>query len=386
MPPVQEPPFVYLNNAATSWPKPEPVLAEVEKCLRSPVFEYGRSTAAGAIDYPAETRKALAEFFHAEKPDHFVFTASATGALNLLIHGFAKNAGGPFHAITTELDHNSVLRPLHALKEEGKLSLSIAPFKDNRVDLTAIKKCIRPETRLVVMTHGSNVLGSVQDIKPIAEYLASNEIFLIADGAQTAGHIPVNLSDIPADAFVFTGHKALFGIPGSGGFFIRDPEKIAITTQGGTGSDSKSPAHPAEMPTRFETGTPGYPAIASLLAGIRFIESVSLKKIERKGNELTRYFIRELAKAKNIEIYNRTPDLPIVSFNIRGLDNDEAGYILARAYNVVTRTGLHCAPLVHERIDGGRGCIRASFSWFNTMEECERASSAIREVAEECES
>ena len=154
--------------------------------------------------------------------------------------------------------------------------------------------------------------------------------------------------------------------------------------QGGTGTDSKSPAHPTEMPTRFEAGTPGYPAIASLLAGIRFIESVGLKEIERKGNELTRYFIAELAKTKNIEVYNKTPDLPIVSFNIRELDNDEAGYILARAYNIVTRTGLHCAPLVHERIDGGKGCIRASFSWFNTMEECERATAAICEVAEEC--
>jgi cysteine desulfurase family protein len=386
MPPVPDLPFTYLNNAATTWPKPGSVLAEVEKSLRNPVFEHGRSTMAGAIDYPAETREALAGFFHAEKPDHFVFTGNATGALNILIHGFVKKAGSPFHAITTELDHNSVLRPLHALREEGKLSLDIVPFTKNRVDLSAIKKFIRPETRLVAMTHGSNVLGSVQDIKPIAEYLAANEIFLIVDGAQTAGHIPVDLLDIPAGAFVFTGHKALFGIPGSGGFYLRDPEKIAITQQGGTGTDSKSPEHPQEMPTRFEAGTPGYPGIASLLAGIRFIESVGLTEIERKGNELARHFIAELLKAENIEVYNKSPDLPIVSFNIRELDNDEVGYILARAYNIVTRTGLHCAPLVHERIDGGRGCIRASFSWFTTMEECERAAGAICEVAEECAS
>jgi cysteine desulfurase / selenocysteine lyase len=386
MPPVQEPPLIYLNNAATSWPKPVSVLAEVEKSLGIPVFEHGRSTMTGAIDYPAETREALARFFHAEKPDHFVFTGNATGALNILIHGFAKNTVSPFHAITTELDHNSVLRPLHALEVEGKLSISIAPFTENHVDLAAIKKSVRPETRLVVMTHGSNVLGSVQDLRQIAEYLTANEIFLIADGAQTAGHIPVDLSDTPVDAFVFTGHKALFGIPGSGGFYLRDPEMIAITMQGGTGTDSKSPEHPAEMPTRFEAGTPGYPAIASLLAGIRYIESVGLSEIERKGNELPRHFIEELLKAENIEVYNKTPDLPIVSFNIREIDNDEAGYILARAYNIITRTGIHCAPLVHERIDGGRGCIRASFSWFNTLEECERAARAIREVAEECAS
>jgi len=379
-------PCIYLNNAATTWPKPETVLAEVEKCLRSPVFEHGRSTLGGATDYPEETRSALAGFFHAEKPDHFIFTSNATDALNILIHGFAKNAGAPFHAITTELDHNSMLRPLHTLKAEKKISLDIVPFTDNRIGLAAIKKAIRPETRLVAMTHGSNVLGSVQDLKPIAEYLAANEIFLIADGAQTAGHIPVDLTDIPVDAFAFTGHKALFGIAGSGGFYLRDPEKVAITKQGGTGTDSKSPFQPAEMPTRFEAGTPGYPGIASLLAGVRFIESVGIKEIKRKGNELSRQFIAELAKAKNIEVYNKNPELPIVSFNIRGLDNDEAGFILAKAYSIITRTGLHCAPLVHERIDGGKGCVRASFSWFNTPEECRVATSAILEVAEQCAS
>lgn len=377
-----QPNLIYLNNAATSWPKPPEVLEEVATCLRMPLHEPGRTTGNGSMDYPSAAREALAAFFHAGPPEHYIFTQNATDALNILIHGLVKKGGVPFHAITTELDHNSVLRPLTTLEQEGAIRLSVAPFTDNTVSLTAIKRAICPETSLVVMTHGSNVLGSVQDIKSIAEYLNANDIFFIVDGAQTSGHIPINLSDIPVDAFVFTGHKALFGIPGIGGFYIRDPDAIAVTRQGGTGTDSRTLTHPTDMPMRFEAGTNNYPGIASLYAGIQFIASIGQDAIGKKNNDLTRLFIRELENKQGITIYNDAPDLPVVSFNMNGIDNHEAGYILARAYNVITRTGLHCAPLVHERIDGGKGCIRASFSWFTTRDEVTIAAAAIREVAE----
>jgi len=374
--------LIYLNNAATSWPKPPEVIAEVTKSLHNPYFEQGRTTAMGAIDYPAAARETLAGFFHAEKPDHIIFTQNATDSLNLLIHGFTRNTTAPFHTITTELEHNSVLRPLHALEMDGALTLTTVPFINNQVRLAAIKEAIRADTRLVVMTHGSNVLGSMQDIKPVAEYLRANDIFFIVDGSQTAGHMPIDLTGIPVDAFVFTGHKALFGIPGIGGFYLTDPTAVAITKQGGTGSDSSSLCHPLEMPTRFESGTHNYPGLASLYAGVRFIEGVGLAAIERKGRELTTSFIQALKKTDLITIYNESPDLPIVSFSINGMDNYEVGFILARAYNIIMRTGFHCAPLVHRRIDEGKGCIRASFSWFTTMEECRVATDAIREVAE----
>ena len=379
-------PLIYLNNAATTWPKPAEVLEEVAACLRQPLHEPGRTTGNGSIDYPSAAREALAAMFHAGPPEHVVFTQNATDSLNLLIHGFAKKSGVPFHVITTELEHNSVLRPLTALEQDGVIRLSVVPFTDTRVNLTAIKKAICEDTRLVIMTHGSNVLGSLQDIKPIAEYLHANDIFFIVDGAQTAGHIPVNLSDIPVGAFVFTGHKALFGIPGIGGFFISEPDAVAITRQGGTGTDSRILTHPFEMPMRFEAGTHNYPGIASLYAGIRFITSTGQGAIDRKNTDLTRYFISELKKIRCVTIYNENPDLPVVSFNIAGIDNHEAGFILARAYNIITRTGLHCAPLVHKRIDGGKGCIRASFSYFNTRDECSAAALAIREVAESADS
>jgi len=382
----EQPNLIYLNNAATSWPKPPAVLEEVAACLSMPLHEPGRTTGNGSMDYPSAAREALAAFFQMGPPEHYIFTQNATDALNLLIHGFVKKGGVPFHAITTELDHNSVLRPLTSLEQEGTITLSVAPFTDHTVNLAEIKKAICAETRLVVMTHGSNVFGSLQEIKPIAEYLHENDIFFIVDGAQTAGHPPINLSAMPVDAFVFTGHKALFGIPGIGGFYIRNPDAIAVTRQGGTGTDSRTLTHPSDMPMRFEAGTHNYPGIASLYAGIRFITSTGQDAIGKKNNDLTRLFIRELENKPGITIYNDAPDLPVVSFNIRGIDNHEAGYILARAYNVITRTGLHCAPLVHERIDGGKGCIRASLSWFTTRDEVTTAAAAIREVAESADS
>ncbi|MCX6684749.1 MAG: aminotransferase class V-fold PLP-dependent enzyme, partial [Methanoregula sp.] len=266
MPPAlqdAQPHMIYLNNAATSWPKPPAVLEEVAQCLRMPLHETGRTTGNGSMDYPSAAREALAAFFQMGPPEHYIFTQNATDALNLLIHGFVKKTGVPFHAITTELDHNSVLRPLTSLEQEGSIRLSVVPFTDHTVNLAEIKKAICAETRLVVMTHGSNVFGSLQEIKPIAEYLHENDIFFIVDGAQTAGHIPIDLSALPVDAFVFTGHKALFGIPGIGGFSIRDPDTIAVTRQGGTGTDSRMLTHPSDMPMRFESGTPNYPGIAS---------------------------------------------------------------------------------------------------------------------------
>jgi cysteine desulfurase / selenocysteine lyase len=378
----QAAPLIYLNNAATTWPKPPEVLEEVTRSLRTPFFEPGRSTAGTATDYPSATREALARFFNGEKPDHFIFTRSATDSLNLLIQGFAKKEASPFHAITTDLEHNSVLRPLHTLAGEGRLSLTTVPFQEGYVTVHEIKAAIRPETRLVVMTHGSNVLGTLQNVRPVAEYCAANDIFLIVDGAQTAGQIPINLSAIPAGAFVFTGHKALFGIPGTGGFYIDDPDAIPSVRQGGTGTDSRSLSQPQEMPQKFEAGTPAYPGIAALLAGIRFIEREGQDRVTRKGRDLSGLFTRELVGDPDILLYTPAPDLPVVSFNIQELDNDETGYILAKAFNIITRTGLHCAPLVHDRIDEGKGCVRVSFSYLTTREECLTAAGAIREVAE----
>jgi cysteine desulfurase family protein len=374
--------ILYLNNAATTWPKPQEVQEEVHRCLSLPFAEGGRSTLAGQRDYPRETRELLAELFGAGPPEHFIFTGNATDSLNLAIHGFLHHLGEPCHAITTELEHNSVLRPLRTLEREGRIALTIVSFDGTGyVSRGTLEDAIRDDTRLVVMTHGSNVLGTVQDIQEIGNLLRKEGIFFIVDGAQTAGQVPVDLGSLPLDVFCFTGHKALFGIPGIGGFFIRDPALVDPARQGGTGTDSGNPYQDDRMPERFEAGTHNYPGIASLHAGIRFLRKKGIGEIEQEAMEMTRFLISRLGESESMDIDNRAPDLPIISLNIRGMEPDKTGFILARIYGIICRTGLHCAPLVHRRINGGRGSVRLSLSCLNTREECRAAADALLEVA-----
>lgn len=379
-------PVLYLNNAATSWPKPPEVLEAMTKSLSLPVYGSGRTTGTQGEDELTRAREILSTFLGSELPEHIIFTQNATDSLNILIPGFLAGKEGGCHVLTTALDHNSVLRPLHEYEREHRIRLSIIPFEACSVRPDAVLEAIRPDTRLMVMTHGSNVLGSVQDIAHIGDILHDHGIFFIVDGAQTAGHIPVSLRDLPVDAYVFTGHKGLFGIPGTGGFYLREPEAIAPVRFGGTGTDSSSLLHPRGMPERFEAGTPNYPGLAALAAGVKFIAGRGVTSIGEKARAQTSVLIRELGKEANITLYNEHPGLPIVAFNIAGMDNDDIGFILARAYGIIARTGLHCAPLVHKAIDGGEGCVRLSLSWFTTDEECQVAAEAVREIAQNADS
>jgi cysteine desulfurase/selenocysteine lyase len=383
---LHQKPIIYLNNAATSWPKPPEVLEAIRNSLSLPVFGSGRTTGSQGEDYVTMAREELSSFLAAEPPSHIVFTHNATDSLNLLIQGFLVGKRDGAHVLTTALDHNSVLRPLNEYEHQHRIRLSVIPFEGCSVRPDAVEAAIQPTTRLMVMTHGSNVLGSVQDVRIIGDILHDHGIYFIVDGAQTAGHIPVDLHDLPIDAFVFTGHKGLLGIPGIGGFFIRDPEEIEPVRFGGTGTDSFSLLHPRGMPERFEIGTHNYPGLAALVAGVKFISEKGIASIVEKGNAQTSFLIRELKKEANITLYNEHPDLPIVAFNIQGLQNDDVGFMLARAYNIVARTGLHCAPLVHKAIDDGQGCIRLSLSWFTTDEECRIAANAIKEIARNADS
>ncbi len=371
-----------MNNAATTWPKPPQVMEEVCRSLSLPFSEEGRSTLTGRRDYPGETRELLARFFGAGPPEHFVFTQNATDSLNTAIHGFLHRLGRPCHVFTTGLEHNSVLRPLRTLEQEGRITLSIVPFDGaGYVTPGAVEEAVRDDTRLAVVTHGSNVLGTVQDIRKIGELLRGRGISFVVDGAQTAGQIPVDLGSIPLDIFAFTGHKSLFGIPGIGGFYLRDPDMMDPVRQGGTGVDSTHPLQEEEMPFRFEAGTHNYPGIASLNAGIRFLRERGIATVGQETMDMTGDLIQELGSADSITIDNRDPDLPIISLNISGMKPDRVGFILARIYGIVCRTGLHCAPLVHQRINGGRGSVRLSLSCLNTPEECGIVAGALREVA-----
>ncbi len=374
--------IIYFNNAATTWPKPKEVIDYVADSLKLPYHEHGRATSKKIIDYPIITRKKLNEFFNGDNYKHFQFTSNATDSLNLLIHGYVKNFDEKIHVITTELEHNSVLRPLNTLNKEKKIDLTIIPFnKKGYIALESIEENIRHNTELVVLNHGSNVIGTVQNIKEIGNYLNEKNIFFIVDIAQTAGHIPIDLTKIKVDALVFTGHKSMFGFQGIGGFYIKDPTKVKSYKQGGTGIISQYPYHPKEMPLKYEFGTLNYPGIVSLYAGIDFVQKIGLKKIEEKTKVMTEYIVNQLSNFENIKIYNKNPDLPVISLNIEGLGNDDLGFILMNEYSIMTRTGLHCAPLVHKKIDGQKGCLRISLSYFNTIEQCEYFTKILKKIA-----
>lgn len=375
-------PLIYLNNAATSWPKPPGVIAAVTETFFTPFNEAGRSTNALSSDCVADARATVARYLGAPEPDHIVFGANATDALNTLIQGFVQKQNDPFHALFTGLDHNSVIRPLRTLEAEGKCTASVVPCTGTHIDPSAVAEAIRPDTRLMVMAHGSNVLGSVQDIAAIGKILHEQGIYFVVDGAQTAGLVPVDLSALPVDAFAFTGHKYLFGFPGTGGFYIRDPDRIAPTRYGGTGTNSKSPFQPDSIPEKFEAGTHNYPGIISLAAGIRFLSGKGMDSVMQATREANRIFLDAFSMCGNITVYNEDPELPVISLNIADISNDDAGFILRNMYGIVTRTGLHCAPLIHEKIDGGVGSIRISPSCLTPLEECQRAADVIVEVAD----
>jgi len=373
-------PMIYLNNAATSWPKPPSVLDAVRESLETPIFGSGRTSGCQGTDYVSLARSKIASFFQVKNSESIVFTHNATDSLNILIAGFIKKHPH-CHVVATELDHNSVLRPLHEYAKDGQISLSLSEFENGKVSLSCIENVLQKDTKLVVLSHASNVLGSIQNVELIAKRLAEDGIFFLVDGAQTAGHIPIDLSKIGASAFVFTGHKGLLGLPGTGGFYLSNPEEIAPTRFGGTGTNSQELFQPREMPDCFEVGTHNAVGLAALSAGISYIENIGLTSIQQKFERQIAYLVHELELEQNILIQYKTPELPVFSFNIKGISNDDVGFILARKYGIITRTGLHCAPLVHKRLDGGEGSVRLSLSCMTTDEECHATAEAIREVA-----
>ena len=373
--------LVYCNNAASTWPKPPMVIDAVVESLRLPYFEAGRSTIKGLQDYPELAREILGTFLGAESPDQVIFTQNATDSLNLLIHGFCARAKAPFHVLTSDIEHNSVLRPLKTLESLGKIRLTIIETDNGYIRPGSVESAVTPDTRLAVFSHGSNVLGTLQDIHAIGECLQDQNVMFIVDGAQTAGLVGIDFHRTPVDAFVFTGHKFLFGLPGIGGFLIRDPSSVDACKQGGTGVDSGSLFQPDDLPLKFETGTHNYPGIVSLLAGTRFVEETTIAKIQEKCRAMMVSIIEGLKDYRNVIIDTPAPDLPVLSLNINSLDSDDVGFILLKKYHIIVRTGLHCAPLIHDRMNGKQGSVRISLSCLNTPEECQYVTETIGEVA-----
>jgi cysteine desulfurase family protein len=378
--------MIYLDNAATSFPKPPEVAAACLEYLEKIGASPGRSghrpaAAAGRILY--RTRKGLAELFNFPDPGRIIFCENATGALNLALFGLL---GPGDRVLVGPLEHNSVMRPLRSLEEKIGLEIDILPpGPESHYDLKTLARwCRERDYRLAVFNQVSNVTGTIAPLEEILPVLRENGIVSVVDGAQSAGCLQLDLDKLRPDIFCFTGHKGLFGPPGTGGLCLGpgiDPEPLKL---GGTGSRSEEELQPAFLPDRYESGTPNTMGLAGLGAGIDFILKIGQEKITAHERKLAQMLRQGLEKIAGITLHGPRPEdraLAVVSFTASGLSPAEIGFQLDREYAVMTRVGLHCAPRAHRTIGTfPTGTVRLAPGWFNTEEEIATVLAAIAEI------
>ena len=383
--------LIYLDNAATSWPKPEKVYSFIVDFCRRCGVNPGRSGFDRAIEagnIVEELRLRLTRFFGGEitHPERCCFSFNATDSLNLIIQGLLSPGD---HVVTTNLEHNSVIRPINHLVRDGGVEATFIPFNSQGfVEPGDIKKAIKSTTKLVIVNHGSNVLGTIQPVKEIGGICREMGVIFCIDVSQTAGRVPINMIEMNVDVLAFTGHKSMMGVTGIGGLCVRSDVEIRHTRSGGTGVRSAFPYHLDEYPYRMEYGTPNIMGIASLWAGQEWIS-------EQGGVEVIHAHEMELAK-KLVEGFNDTDGvityccdkldkhLAAITINVQGLEAGDVGIMLDVDFNIATRTGLHCAPLVHEQIGtlGIHGGVRFSIGPLNTEEHIDKALAAVSEIAD----
>ncbi|MGZ6530043.1 MAG: aminotransferase class V-fold PLP-dependent enzyme [Tumebacillaceae bacterium] len=378
--------MIYLDNAATSFPKPPSVLAKMEECMREYAANPGRGShqlSMRASRVVFEARMKLAKLFNVKNSDNIVFTQHATEALNLGIKGLLK-AGD--HAITTTLEHNSVRRPLEYLRKEIGIDLTYVQADERGgFDVEALRAAIREETRLIVVTHGSNLTGTLLPIAEIGSIAKERGIVFMVDVCQTAGIYEIDVEAMNIDMLAFTGHKSLYGPQGTGGLYIHPDLDITPLMQGGTGGYSELIEQPATRPDRYESGTRNMVGIAGLLAGVTFLEETGLETIRAHEEALTERLHRGLLEVPGVTVYG--PPLgearsPLVSFSVEGFESHEVGFILDRNYGICVRSGLHCAPLAHETIGTTeQGVVRASIGYFNSEQDIDALIEAVKEIA-----
>jgi len=380
--------LIYLDNGATSFPKPQEVYEFMDRFYRNFGVNPGRSgydlcLEAGAV--VEETRKMLTRLFNGRDPNRLCFGYNSTDALNLIIFGLLQKGD---HAVTTTLEHNSVLRPLfHLWKYEG-VEVDYIPFNSRGfIDPDDFPKKFKTNTRLVVVNHASNVIGTVQPIKEIGQLCRERGIPLAIDASQSAGKIPIDIEEMSVDLVAFTGHKSLLGPTGIGGLYVREDIEIRHTRAGGTGVRSAQRTHLDEYPYRLEYGTPNTIGIAGLQAGLKWIEKRGLDSIQEHEMRLTAKLRDGLKSVDGVVLYvqeDLTDHISILLFNVDGLDASDAATMLDVDHNIACRSGLHCAPLVHEQLgtDKMHGAVRFGIGPFNTEGHIERAIQAVQEIAE----
>lgn len=378
--------MIYLDNAATTLHKPPQVEQAMLDALRT-AGNPGRGAHeptlhASRLVYAA--RCAVAKLLNAPDPSCIAFTANATQALNTALGGLFRPGD---HIITTVCEHNSVLRPLYRLRENGmSLSFTTADEK-GRLQYDQWEVFLRPETRALVVTGASNVTGNGTDLARAAEFAHRHGLLLIVDAAQTAGELPLNVQVLGIDVLCFTGHKALLGPQGTGGLYVRPGLSVRPLVVGGSGVHSFDEQHPAQMPTALEAGTLNVPGLAGLCAGVEWILAQGVETLARREQALTVLFYERIRDLPNVKIYGdpeMTPRAPIVSLNIGDEDSARIADILWEEYGICVRAGAHCAPLMHKALGTAeQGTVRFSFSHFNTEAEVLQAAAAVRELAQE---
>ncbi len=378
--------MIYLDNAATSRRKPQEVIDAVVFAMTS-LGNAGRGTTEAALD-AARTiygaREKIAGFFGVKNPKQVVFTSNSTESLNIAIHGLIKPGD---HVISSVMEHNSVLRPLYEREEAGAELTLIECDEKGRLLTGDIEKNIRDNTRAIVLTHGSNLTGNVNDIESVGRIAKKHGLLFIVDASQTAGVLPVDVERMNIDVLCFTGHKSLLGPQGTGGMCVREGLEIEPLKRGGSGVDTYNRCHPSEMPTALEAGTINGHGIAGLSAAIDYIEKTGMDVIRERELGLMRRFYDGVKNIEGVRVYG-DPEAevrcPVIALNIGDADSSEISDILSVDYDIATRPGAHCAPKMHESLGTvSQGAVRFSMSCFNTEEEIDEAINAVKDLADE---
>jgi cysteine desulfurase / selenocysteine lyase len=377
--------MIYLDNAATSFPKPESVYQALDRFARQSLANPGRAghkMALAAEHVLDDGRHRLNRLLNGKWPERFVFTLNCTDALNMAFKGVLKRGD---HVITSDLEHNSVSRPLVAMEKAGLIALTrVVADSDGFIDPDDVRKAIGPKTRLIAVTHASNVLGTVQPVAEIGKLAREKGLIFLVDAAQTAGVIPIDIQAMNIDLLAFPGHKSLLGPTGTGALYVAPHIQLGPWREGGTGGDSATPTQPAEFPYFLEGGTPNVLGIAGLTAGIQYVEAEGLEKIHEHETRLTERLWRRLDELGGFEVFGSRDmkrRVGTLSFRSHALPAADLGGILDQAFDVAVRPGLHCAPYIHKAIGSyPDGLVRVSPGPFNTADDIDRVADALKEI------
>ena len=377
---------IYFDNGSTSWPKAPGVAEAMSELLTKGAFNINRGNYEGAYEVEGlvlETREKLAKMFHCEESKRVLFSPGITHSLNYFIKGFLK-AGD--HVIVSGIEHNAVMRPLRQMEACGVTYDIAATAEDGSVTAEAIEALVRPETKAVIISHASNVCGTVLPIEAIGQVCKKHDLFFVVDSAQSAGTIQIDMEKCGIDFLAFTGHKGLLGPQGIGGFLIsvKLDEQMVAYIAGGTGSQSDSLDMPMNLPDKYESGTMNLPGIIGLHAALSYIEETGIEYIHDKKMELTAYFLEKLREFPNIRVVGKQDvqdRVAVVSLDFQGEDNAIIAFELEQNYGIMTRVGLHCAPIAHQSLHTyPQGTVRFAFSASNTKEEIDRCIDGFREL------